>query len=89
LKESDRIAALTGLLSAAGASIHSGASDLVVTGGISRGSSTILPTFNDHRIAMAAALLAVARGGYLIENPNCVSKSYPAFFRDLSTLLRP
>jgi 3-phosphoshikimate 1-carboxyvinyltransferase len=89
LKESDRIASLAALLSAAGAFVRPGASDLVVTGGISGGSSTVLPTFNDHRIAMAASLLSLARGGYLIENPSCVSKSYPAFFRDLSTLLRP
>ena len=89
LKESDRIAALTALLTAAGASVRSSDSDLVVTGCAAGGSSTVLPTFNDHRIAMAASLIAFARGGYLIENPSCVSKSYPAYFRDLCSLLRP
>ena len=33
---------------------------------------------------MAAGLLALARGGMLIENPGCVAKSYPGFFRDLA-----
>jgi len=47
----------------------------------------VLPTFGDHRIAMAAALLSLARGGCLIENPGCVAKSYPSFFRDLATLI--
>jgi 3-phosphoshikimate 1-carboxyvinyltransferase len=88
LKESDRIAALVSLLTAAGATVHSGDSDLVITGGARPGSSTVLPTFDDHRIAMAASLISLARGGYLLENPSCVSKSYPAYFRDLSGLLR-
>jgi 3-phosphoshikimate 1-carboxyvinyltransferase len=37
-------------------------------------------------MAMAAAVLAIARPGILIENPGCVSKSYPGFFRDLESL---
>lgn len=87
-KESDRIAALSALLSAAGASARPGESSLDVIGGVICGAATVLPTFNDHRIAMAAALLSLARGGYLIENPASVAKSYPRFFKDLATLIR-
>jgi 5-enolpyruvylshikimate-3-phosphate synthase len=36
---------------------------------------------------MAAALLSLSSSGTLIESPGCVSKSYPAFFRDLETIL--
>jgi 3-phosphoshikimate 1-carboxyvinyltransferase len=36
---------------------------------------------------MAAALLSLAVPGTLIENPGCVAKSYPGFFRDLETIL--
>jgi 3-phosphoshikimate 1-carboxyvinyltransferase len=86
-KESDRIAGLTALLSAAGGSARAANTELIVTGGVARGAAAVLPTFNDHRIAMAAALLSIARGGYLIENPSCVGKSYPDFFRDLASLL--
>jgi 5-enolpyruvylshikimate-3-phosphate synthase len=38
-------------------------------------------------MAMAAALLSLSSSGTLIENPRCVAKSYPAFFRDLETIL--
>jgi 5-enolpyruvylshikimate-3-phosphate synthase len=38
-------------------------------------------------MAMAAALLSLRSPGALIENPRCVDKSYPAFFRDLETIL--
>ncbi|MGE5276278.1 MAG: 3-phosphoshikimate 1-carboxyvinyltransferase [Acidobacteriota bacterium] len=87
LKESDRIGALAGLLTAAGGTAREEETALVVKGGLAPGGVVVLPTFGDHRIAMAAALLALARGGCLIENPGCVAKSYPAFFRDLATLL--
>ena len=86
LKESDRIAALASLIPAAGARVRATDADLVVTGGARAGDGAILPTFRDHRIAMAAGIVSLALGGYRIENPGSVSKSYPAFFRDLATL---
>ncbi len=88
-KESDRIGSVEGLLRAAGGSARAGAGELAVTGGLAPGAALLLPTFDDHRLAMAAALIAIGRGGYLVENPDCVGKSYPAFFRDLSSLFRP
>ncbi len=89
-KESDRIAALAALITAAGAQARAEPEALAVSGGPdSPGGAAILPTFRDHRIAMAAALLALARGGFLIEDPGCVAKSYPAFFRDLAVLVGP
>jgi len=35
---------------------------------------------------MAAGLLALAVPEVLIENPRCVAKSYPGFWRDLDRL---
>jgi len=87
-KESDRLASLVALVAAAGGTARAEAAALVVVGGISRGALAILPTCGDHRVAMAAALVAIARGDCLIENPDCVAKSYPDFFRDLTARLR-
>jgi 3-phosphoshikimate 1-carboxyvinyltransferase len=88
LKESDRIAALAALLTAAGATATALEESLVVEGPAApRAGSVRLPTFGDHRIAMAAALLSLSLPGLLIENPDCVSKSYPEFFRDLATIV--
>jgi 3-phosphoshikimate 1-carboxyvinyltransferase len=63
--------------------------ELVVSGSVRRcaGAAPRLPTFEDHRMAMAAALLSLVSSGTLIENPGCVAKSYPAFFRHLETIL--
>jgi 3-phosphoshikimate 1-carboxyvinyltransferase len=88
LKESDRIASLAALLTAAGATATALEGSLVVEGPAApRAGAVRLPTFGDHRIAMAAALLSLALPGLLIENPDCVSKSYPEFFRDLATIV--
>jgi len=86
LKESDRIAALAALVSASGASAVAEADALTVIGPARPRFGARLPTANDHRIAMAAGLLALSLPGLLIENPGCVSKSYPRFFADLDSL---
>lgn len=88
LKESDRIAALAALLTACGARAVAEEDALVVVGpaAADRGAASPLPTAGDHRMAMAAAIVGIARPGILIENPSCVSKSYPGFFRDLQAI---
>ncbi|HEY7114912.1 MAG TPA: 3-phosphoshikimate 1-carboxyvinyltransferase [Thermoanaerobaculia bacterium] len=88
LKESDRIAALAALVEAAGGGARAGESELVVSGGLRADGLVRLPTAGDHRIAMAAGLLAIARGDCLIDDPGCVAKSYPGFFRDLTAICR-
>ncbi|MCA1580602.1 MAG: 3-phosphoshikimate 1-carboxyvinyltransferase [Acidobacteria bacterium] len=89
-KESDRLEALSSLLRHGGAGATADAGELTVDGGGVGSSSGLafLPTAGDHRIAMAAGLLSLVRGRALIENPDCVAKSYPGFFRDLEALSR-
>ena len=42
---------------------------------------------NDHRIAMAAAVVALsAKGNTIIENAEAVKKSYPDFYKDLKAI---
>lgn len=43
-------------------------------------------TYNDHRMAMALALIGLRLPGVVIENPACVAKTYPRFWHDLSRL---
>jgi len=46
-----------------------------------------ISSHGDHRIAMAAAVLAIAGVGPIeIDDAECVAKSYPAFFDDLEVL---
>ena len=86
LKESDRLKSTADMLSSLGVGVTELADGLIVhgTGRIAGGT---VQSFNDHRIAMAAAVAAcAAEGDVSIEGSECVSKSYPAFFTALDTL---
>jgi 3-phosphoshikimate 1-carboxyvinyltransferase len=88
LKESDRIASLEAVAAAVGAAARDADDALFVSSkpGAAAAGLARVPTFRDHRIAMAAAIFALRRPGLLIEDPGCVAKSYPGFFRDLERL---
>ena len=43
-------------------------------------------TYNDHRMAMAFALIGLRAPGVSIENPDCVSKTFPGYFEVLESL---
>ena len=43
-------------------------------------------TYNDHRMAMSFALIGLRMDGVTIENPGCVSKTFPNYFDVLETL---
>jgi len=43
-------------------------------------------TYNDHRMAMAFSLIGLRFDGVMIENPSCVSKTFPNFFEVLAQL---
>lgn len=45
-----------------------------------------ISTFNDHRIAMSFALAGSKIEGIVIDNPQCVQKSYPDFWKDFENL---
>jgi len=45
-----------------------------------------IQTYNDHRMAMAFSLIGLRFDGVTIENPSCVSKTFPNFFDVLAQL---
>ena len=58
---------------------------MVVCGGEVSGGS--IYSNNDHRIAMAAATIALnAKGSITVIDYECVTKSYPDFFQDFLTI---
>jgi 3-phosphoshikimate 1-carboxyvinyltransferase len=48
-----------------------------------------IQTYNDHRMAMAFSLIGLRVDGVTIENPSCVSKTFPNFFEVLDALRVP
>ena len=84
VKESDRIASVSDLLTRLGVGVESGADHLVVRGGAPRVAE--LDSYGDHRIAMAGAVAANAlEGETLIRRWRAVTSSYPEFTQDLAT----
>jgi len=45
-----------------------------------------IQTYNDHRMAMAFSLIGLRFDGVTIENPSCVSKTFPNFYEVLAQL---
>lgn len=84
IKESDRGAAMAKELSKFGVDVTVKDDTIEVGYGIKKPSEAI-DGHNDHRIVMAAALLLTLTGGR-IDGAEAVGKSYPGFFRDLSSL---
>jgi 3-phosphoshikimate 1-carboxyvinyltransferase len=46
----------------------------------------LIHTYNDHRMAMAFSLVGLRAAGVRIENPACVSKTFPDYFRVLESI---
>ena len=85
LKESDRVASVISMLDALGGKAAATDDTLTVFGtGLTGGA---VNAYNDHRIAMAAAMAAtVCTEDVTILGAECVNKSYPKFFEEYSRL---
>ena len=83
-KETDRIIALHTELEKLGIEIQSDSNSIKLKGRITAKEAT-LSTYDDHRMAMAGALIAT-QIPVRIENPDVVSKSYPDFWKDLFSM---
>ena len=85
IKESDRVQSIMEMLSGAGISAYATENTLTVTGSPAR--SCAYNPSGDHRMAMAAAVLASVKGIRIrISDAECTAKSYPGFFDDLKAL---
>jgi 3-phosphoshikimate 1-carboxyvinyltransferase len=84
IKETDRLAATVTELRKLGQYVTHGDDWLAIE------PAPITPAlvhcYDDHRIAMSFAILGAAAGGVTIEDPACVSKTYPRFFHDLGAI---
>lgn len=85
LKESDRVATVTAMLTALGGKAEAEENTLTVYGTGYTGGT--VDAAGDHRIAMAAAIAAtVAAGPVTIRGAQCTEKSYPGFWEEYQRL---
>ena len=79
LKETERLQAVSNELQKLGAEIEEGSDFLVITPP-QKIKPAEIETYDDHRMAMAFSLAACHGVPITIQNPHCVSKSFPEFF---------
>ena len=86
LKESDRLQTTAELICSLGGNVKEREDGLVIygTGSLRGGVAT---AHNDHRIAMSAAVAAsLCRGPVILQDADCVRKSYPVFWKDFEAM---
>jgi 3-phosphoshikimate 1-carboxyvinyltransferase len=82
-KESDRLSAMVENLRRLGAELEVVGQELRVTAAMSRhvGNARSVTAAGDHRIAMAMAVAALHAGPLELDDPSCVAKSFPGFWK--------
>jgi 3-phosphoshikimate 1-carboxyvinyltransferase len=89
VKETDRLAAMATELRKAGAVVEEGADWLAITPPLppKAFNTASIHTYDDHRMAMCFSLLRFAGIPITIEDPACVNKTFPEFFKVLDSVV--
>lgn len=83
-KETDRIRAVVDQLRALGLTVDQAVDGFTIHPGSPR--PGLVDTYDDHRMAMSFALLGLRHPGIAVDNPSCVSKTFPEYFSVLEQL---
>ena len=83
-KETDRIGDLVRELRRLGATVEERAEGLTIHPMPLAGAS--LSTYDDHRMAMSLSLAGLRVPGVVIQDPDCVGKTFPGWWRSLGSL---
>ncbi|MGW7360158.1 3-phosphoshikimate 1-carboxyvinyltransferase [Streptomyces sp. NPDC054802] len=86
-KESDRITAVAENLRAGGIRVEEEEDRITVHPGPM--APTRIACHRDHRIAMAFSVLGLRAPGITLDDPGCVTKTFPGFHEELSRLFGP
>ncbi|MEX1017341.1 MAG: 3-phosphoshikimate 1-carboxyvinyltransferase [Phycisphaeraceae bacterium] len=87
VKETDRLAALDNELTKLGATVRIVGDDITITPPAhGRIQPAAIDTYDDHRMAMAFAVVGLRAPGVVINDPACVNKTFPDFFDYLDRL---
>ena len=88
VKETDRIAAMATELRKVGASVIEGADYIQITPPAQLIANAEIDTYDDHRMAMCFSLLSLAGVPITINDPKCVGKTFPEYFKVFGSIAR-
>ncbi|MDP3513366.1 MAG: bifunctional 3-phosphoshikimate 1-carboxyvinyltransferase/cytidylate kinase [Sulfuritalea sp.] len=89
VKETDRIAAMAAELRKLDATVEEGADFIAVTPAPTLVPNCAIDTYDDHRMAMCFALVALGGVSVTINDPACVNKTFPDYFDALAEITAP
>ena len=88
VKETERMAAIVAECTKLGAAVEEGSDYCVITpparGGVNE--NVEIETYDDHRMAMAFALVAAGGAAVTILDPGCTRKTFPTYFEALAAV---
>jgi len=90
VKETDRMAAMATELRKVGATVEEGADYIVMnppTQADWKAPSEGIDTYDDHRMAMCFSLAAFGPNALIINDPNCVAKTFPRYFAEFAKVV--
>jgi len=84
VKETDRLAAMATELRKLGARVEEGRDSLRISPGKLK--TAVIDTYDDHRMAMSFSLAALGGVPVRINDPGCVSKTFPEYFSAFASI---
>ncbi|MDR5171016.1 3-phosphoshikimate 1-carboxyvinyltransferase [Methylobacillus flagellatus] len=88
VKETDRLTAMATELRKVGAIVEEGSDYLRITPPPELAPNAEIDTYDDHRMAMCFSLVALGGVPIVINDPNCVAKTFPDYFERFAMLLQ-
>ena len=88
VKETDRIAAMAIELRKVGAIVEEGADYIKVTPPAQLTPNAVIDTYDDHRMAMCFSLVSLANVPITINDPKCVNKTFPDYFKSFGKIVK-
>ena len=87
LQESDRLLAIKTELERLGIKTEMGEGEITIFPELMNSSEVEIETYEDHRVAMAFALIGLRREGVVIKNPGCSAKTFKDYFKVLDKIV--
>jgi len=87
VKETDRILAMDNELTKMGVEVSTTKDSMTIFPQKQLNDNISIKTYNDHRIAMCFSLFCLKNLNITIQDPNCVNKTYPDYFKDLKSVI--
>ena len=87
VKETDRIFAMDNELTKMGVEVSTTYDSMTIFPQKQLNDNISIETYNDHRIAMCFSLFCLKNLNITIQDPNCVNKTYPDYFKDLKSVI--